>query len=487
MARKLSQEEHAEVFRMLIHRARTDFLAYLLCMHPPGISDFVMSKMHAYIAKLFQEVTFGKRKQRQLISVPPQHGKSSVLTKEGLSWYIGVNPGRRIAITGFSHDLCTDFARAIRARIENTTYNLIFPQVKINPAMDRQDHWETTNGTTIIASSVGKKLTGQRVDVLVIDDPHSGRREAESPTYRRTVKNWFFGDCVTRLAPNSLVMAISTRWHPQDLIGHLTSEDYVEELMAAGQPQEVFEVTNLECICTKPETDPLGRKEGECLFPEVRTQQFVEAIRARIPAYEWESQYQGRPKAQGSDQCDISRIVRISENDFKQQEGLIFCRGFDLAATEGQVSDYSAGALLTYQKSTGFVFLVDMFRRKLAWPKLRKEIYSIALTDKAKTGCAKISMEGVAGFTTCVDEIRADLMGIVRVTKKNPGKQDKLQRAMSWLNLIEAGKFHIVYGGWNKDFLYELELFPSGDHDDQIDAVSVGLEELITPAKILLA
>jgi phage terminase large subunit-like protein len=34
----------------------------------------------------------------------------------------------------------------------------------------------------------------------------------------------------------------------------------------------------------------------------------------------------------------------------------------------------------------------------------------------------------------------------------------------------------VVRGDWNKDFLDELQNFPNGQHDDQVDAVSVAWE-----------
>jgi predicted phage terminase large subunit-like protein len=43
----------------------------------------------------------------------------------------------------------------------------------------------------------------------------------------------------------------------------------------------------------------------------------------------------------------------------------------------------------------------------------------------------------------------------------------------------------MVRGPWNQDFLHELEQFPKGAHDDQIDAVSV-LWEMVRKRDVLL-
>ena len=47
--------------------------------------------------------------------------------------------------------------------------------------------------------------------------------------------------------------------------------------------------------------------------------------------------------------------------------------------------------------------------------------------------------------------------------------------------------FYIVHGPWNTDFLAELEQFPNGTHDDQVDAVSVLWEATHRQKKILIA
>ena len=54
--------------------------------------------------------------------------------------------------------------------------------------------------------------------------------------------------------------------------------------------------------------------------------------------------------------------------------------------------------------------------------------------------------------------------------------KDKLARANGWLSMIDAGKFKMVRGDWNYDFIDELRAFPDSKHDDQVDAVSLGYE-----------
>ena len=49
-------------------------------------------------------------------------------------------------------------------------------------------------------------------------------------------------------------------------------------------------------------------------------------------------------------------------------------------------------------------------------------------------------------------------------------------RALPWIALAEEGRLFLVRGHWNHDFLDEACSFPTGTHDDQIDAVSLAVQ-----------
>src|SRR5690606_26283549 len=83
-----------------------------------------------------------------------------------------------------------------------------------------------------------------------------------------------------------------------------------------------------------------------------------------------------------------------------------------------------------------------------------------------------ITVEGVSAWQVAISELRTALAGKAQVKSFTPTK-DKLARASGWLSLVDAGKFYMVRGNWNDDFILELEDFPNGSHDDMIDAVSM--------------
>lgn len=470
-------DEQDTAIAHLVVEARTNFLAYLLLFNPPA-TGYCLSRLHAYLAGIVQGVHDKTRNPRQAISVPPQHGKSKTLSWEAASWIMGVKPGIEVAITSFSADLVGDASRFIRSRVESPLYQLVFPNSAPVFGSNRVDNWRMENGSGLKAKPAGSKLTGRRVDWLIVDDAHAGREEAESEVMRKKVVTWYYADCVSRLSPDAAIFVVGTRWHKNDLIGTLTSPDKVAELEAGNAHDQIFEVTNLPALCEDPDTDLLGRQEGEALFPERRDRQFLEGVRINIPSYEWDSQFRGRPRSAGHGQADTELIRRISMEQVPAHLEIV--RGWDFALTEKQQSDYSAGALCAYDPQHDHFYIIDCMRNQRTWVKNRRWVLEQAELDRDPEGLnvQRMGVEGVSGFLALYQDLRSALRGEVRVEVRNPPRGGKLARALPWINKIELRRVFMVIGNWNAEFIAELEEFPNGEHDDQVDAVSICWEML---------
>jgi len=59
--------------------------------------------------------------------------------------------------------------------------------------------------------------------------------------------------------------------------------------------------------------------------------------------------------------------------------------------------------------------------------------------------------------------------------KKTGSKYDRARPVSAQ---AEAGNIKVVKGRWNADFFNELELFPDGINDDQVDALSGAFDKL---------
>jgi hypothetical protein len=66
-------------------------------------------------------------------------------------------------------------------------------------------------------------ITARGANLLIIDDPPKVFDEASSETVRTTMHDWFTAVVYTRLMPGGVIVVMQTRWHEDDLAGHLAS------------------------------------------------------------------------------------------------------------------------------------------------------------------------------------------------------------------------------------------------------------------------
>jgi predicted phage terminase large subunit-like protein len=158
-------------------------------------------------------------------------------------------------------------------------------------------------------------------------------------------------------------------------------------------------------------------------------------------------------------------------------DGFEWVRFWDLAATEPSKKnpdpDYTAGALLA--RSAGEWWLIDVARIRATPLKTDQFLEHTADVDDARLPellvPIRMEKEGGSSGKRTVDELsRGVFLG--RDFKGIIPKGSKIERARPMSVTSEAGHFHLVEGHWNDEWLDEVEVFPDGDHDDQVDASS---------------
>ena len=428
----------------------------------PGYSA---SRVHRLLATRL-EACFSRKIRRICVSMPPRCGKSQLSSVLFPAWALTKNPALQIMLASHSMELAERFSMEVRRLLSQERHVALFPPI-LSPELDRSRDWRTNDGGGLYATGVGAGGLGRGCSFLICDDLTKNREDAESATGREKLWDWLTSTALTRLTPDGVVIVIGSRWHEDDVIGRLTGPQY-------NGPK--FEVINLEAICEHPESDLLGRKEGESIWPEQWTPAKFLETRDLIGRREFASHYQGRPTVSGGNLCDVAKVKVIDHSDIPSD--LDLSRAWDLALGTAAHNDYSVGARGGMSKD-GCLFLVDLNRRRRSWPEQKELIIA-----KAKAEGGRVGIEAVGGWAVAGEELREALSGVATVKNMQVSKS-KEARATGWLSLIDAGKLYIVRAPWNTDFMHELEQFPNGTHDDQIDAVSL-LYELVRKRDHLL-
>lgn len=463
MKNKPEMDQAIRLKESLVAKARESLFEYI-CV---AAADYTPAPFHVHVCDLLTQSEEEGACRRLILAAPPRHGKSRLVAKEFGAWYAGRHPDRHVVVVSYSGGVSRDSTRFIRNRLHSDLSRYIFPKSgPLNPnASPSEFHLE--GGGTVRAASIQGQLTGMPADLLIVDDVYKGRDDADSRVYRDRVWDWFVTVAMTRLSPEGTVCIINTRWHPDDLIGRLTNVEYQQSLIDAGVPESIFENHRFPAICDVPEgdEDELGRRAGEALWPERWTEKIIRARYAELGAYEARALYDQLPMLRSGNETDVTKLVYVDSKHIPPDMELV--RGWDIAVTASNDSDFSAGVRGGYDEKTDTFWIVHIHHMQKRWGEVKRAIGGYGDIEPGR-----IRVEAVGQAQGLFDEVKADRLGKNIVSCATP-TSSKMNRAAPWLAMIDAGKVRIVRGPWNAKFVSELMEFPAGAHDDQVDAVSI--------------
>ncbi len=385
-----------------------------------------------------------------MILMPPGSAKSTYASVIFPAWWFATHPGSSIIAASHSLHLATHFSRQIRNLVH---FNEGYLGYCITPGHASADAWGTSNGGEYIAVGIRGAVTGRRADLIIIDDPVRSQADAESSRQRDHLWNWYKSDILTRLKPGGKVVLIMTRWHPDDLGGQLLD-----------QTLDDWRVVRLPAFAEA--SDPIGRSIGEPLWPEWEDDEALDRKRALIGARAWSALFQQRPLPSGGrlfsvDHIAIGQPARMAEATV---------RAWDLAATHEtgrNDPDWTVGVKLS-RDETGRYLILDVVRMRATSHQVEELIIRSAQKDGPGVIVAIPEDPGQAGKSQ-TSYLTAQLAGFHVISSRETGS--KATRAMPLVSQVEAGNVSIVRADWNRAFLDELNDFPSGRKDDQVDAL----------------
>lgn len=240
------------------------------------------------IDQVFRDIARG-RPRKVLITMPPRHGKSRRAARWAPLWYLSRHPDHRVMIASYSADLADDHGRWIRDAIVTYGSQIGLALHSGSKAANRFDLADPTTGDRLegglVTAGVGGGLTGKGAHLAVVDDPIKDAADAESPTMRRRLWDWWTSVLNTRIEPGGSILVIQTRWHEQDLAGRIL----------AGEDAADWTILDLPAICDS-EDDALGREIGQPLWPIRYGRKALEKIRRAVGERVWWSLYMQKPR-----------------------------------------------------------------------------------------------------------------------------------------------------------------------------------------------
>ena len=407
-------------------RAQTKFIDFVKQMWP----TFISGKHHSRMAAAFERVAKGESK-RLIINMPPRHTKSEFASYLLPAWFLGQYPHKKVIQTSHTAELAVGFGRKVRNLVDQESYKEIFPDLHLSADSKAAGRWNTSKGGDYFAIGVGGAVTGKGADLLIIDDPHSEQEaalaEINPDVYDKTYE-WYTSGPRQRLQPGGAIVIVMTRWSLRDL----TAKVIKSSAQRGGDEWEVIEF-------------PALMPSGTPLWPE-----FWSKIVKREWGQTWEEE--------NPPPCDFVLMA------------------WDTAFEKNNRADYSActtWGVFYHPDDNGVeqanVILLNAFRERMEFPKLKR--VSIEQYDEWQPD--SLLVEKKASGAPLIYELRA--MGIP-VQEFTPTRgNDKITRLNAVSDLFASGLVWAPNTSWAEEVIDEVASFPSGEHDDYVDSVSLAM------------
>jgi predicted phage terminase large subunit-like protein len=440
---------------ILRENGQKSFLSFVKAMWP----GFIHGRHHAVMANKFEEIAAGKLK-RLIINMPPRHTKSEFASYLLPAWFLGRFPGKKIIQSSNTAELAVGFGRKVRNLVDSDVYTKVFPNVALRHDSKAAGRWSTNEDGEYFAIGVGGTVTGKGADLLIIDDPHSEQEAAlaaNDPSIYDKVYEWFTSGPRQRLQPGGSIVVVMTRWGKRDLTGQVLKA-------AAQRDGDDWEVVEFPAIL--PSDKPL--------WPEFWSYEELSALRNELPNSKWQAQYQQNPTSESA------AIIKRDWWKIWEEEDPPTCNytlmAWDTAFEKTSRADYSAMTLWgvfeypddngTYQTN---IILLNAFRDRMEFPELKRK----AIEHYRDWEPDSVIIEKKASGAPLIYEMRA--MGIP-VQEFTPVRgNDKISRVNAISDLFASGRVWAPPSRWAEEVIDEVASFPSGEHDDYVDTVSLAM------------
>ena len=435
---------------ILRESGKNSFLDFITHVYP----GYKVGPHHAKLARIFEDIEAGKRK-RVIVNIAPRHGKSEMISYLAPGWFLGKNPQKKVIMASHTADLAVNFGRRVRNLVGSDLYRDVFPNVELQADSKSASRWGTNFNGEYFAIGVGGALAGRGADLFIIDDPHSeqeakqGRADVFEPAWE-----WFQSGPVQRLMPGGSIIVVMTRWSKMDLTGKIVDH------MTKNEDADEWEIVEFPAILNdKP------------LWPDFWTIEELMGKKASMDVRYWQAQYMQQPTA------EEGALIKREWWQVWDKETPPSCEhiimSLDAAQEKTNRSDFNAlltwGVFFNEETKNYNIILLNAIKERLEFPELKQRVLEEYKDWQPDSFIVEKKSNGAALY----QEMRR--MG-VPISEFTPGKgQDKISRVNAVSDLFSSGIVWVPDRRWAWEVVEECNDFPSGSHDDLVDATTLAL------------
>lgn len=400
-----------------------------------------------------------------IFNVPPGTMKSYVVSVFWPCWEWMENPTLKYLCASYGQHLSTRDNLNVLKVVKSAWYRRACG-LQLSDEQNAKGYFQTKEGGWRLGTSVGGVGTGEHPDRKIIDDPITAD-QARSVAERSAANSWLDQTMSTRgVARGAATIMIMQRLDQDDPTAHLVAK--------GGYKHVVFPMRYEPGRADADPRDP-RKARGELLWPELFPEVKVRQLEISLGQYGTAGQLQQRPAPEGGGifKREWFRVIdALPLGPDGRPQTWRSVRGWDTASVEGG-GDWTCGAKIS---QCGQTFVVeDVIRGQWGPGKVDDVLHSAATLD-GKACRVREEKEGGSAGATVIAARRKRLVGFDYAGIPLSGS--KVVRSGPFRAQCEGGNVLLLRGLWNEAYIEELINFPTGLHDDQVDASSAAFNEL---------
>ena len=388
------------------------------------------------------------------------------------AWMLGHDASKQIICVSYGQDLADKHARDSRTLMNSPFYRSIFPETLLSPdKLSVNDFMTTSQGFRMSTSVGGSTPRGRGADIIILDDILKPD-DALSETRRRAANDWYFNTLLSRLnsKENGVIILVMQRLHQEDLVGEVLEREAVCGSAFASR----YRRARRRAI---PDRKPIWEfhlrheKPEKPLHPERDSVETYRNIREAIGEYNFQSQYQQSPTTREGGLIKREWIKYCDPHEWPKSFDYVL-QSWDTAIKNGERNDYSV--CTTWGLSDGKFYLIDVFRKKLIFPELKRAVLDLF----RKYDVQKLLIEDKGSGISLNHELQSEYVWCLEAYTPDQGS-DKLMRLDAQSIKFESGRVYLPsQASWLDEYVREITGFPGSKYDDQVDSTSQALEFL---------
>ena len=409
------------------------------------------------------------------VSIPPQHGKSLILSRYASAWIIGRQPWKHIIVATYASALSTKIGSDVREIMRLPQFAAVFPGCQLKADTQSKTVLATMDGGDLTFVGRGEATTGMPCDLFIIDDPYKNEMEAGSAVIREQTWEWYSSVVFTRCHVMTPIIIVHTRWNEDDLLGRLCDPSHPEY---DAKRSRRWTYINVPAILDDERVAKLlGRQKGEALWPDRFPLQHLAEARENN-ARTFSALYMGRPSPEEGDYFKKD-MLRGYDSPDELPKQLRMYGASDHAVSTKQERDATVAGCFGVDDADNIWIMPDVFWDRVETDKTVEEMLERIRRHKPIVWWA--ARDHISKSIGPFLRRRMQEEKVYGYIEESPETKDPLIRARSIQARMAMGKvFFPTFVSWWPRAKEEILKFPNATHDDFVSFlthVGMGLDK----------